>query len=87
MAAFDALTTMTRRRKSGPGAALLLVLLLVAGCGLQPYNVRNHREEGPEKGVFTGSEGEFVIFRYGDKPKSEEEPESGEAKTDTTNPE
>jgi len=87
MAAFDALTAMARRRKTGPGAALLLVLLMVAGCGMQPYDARNHREEGPEQGVFTGSEGEFVIFRYEDKPKSEEEPESEDAKTDTTKPE
>ena len=42
----------------------LLVALLVAGCaGIKPYEPRNHREEGPEKGLITGSGGEFVIFR------------------------
>jgi hypothetical protein len=45
----------------------LLVGLLVAGCAeIKPYEPRDHREEGPEKGLFTGSEGEFVIFRNAD---------------------
>lgn len=43
-------------------AAALLASMLVAGCsGVTPYQPRNHREEGPEKGIFSGSEGEFVI--------------------------
>ena len=42
----------------------LLVALLVAGCaGIKPYEPRDNREEGPEKGLFTGSAGEFVIYR------------------------
>jgi hypothetical protein len=60
----------TLRRKAlwiGP----LLVVLLVAGCaGIKPYEPRDHREEGPEKGLFTGSEGEFVIFRKADEPET-----------------
>jgi len=49
----------------------LLVALLVTGCaGIKPYEPRDHREEGPEKGLFTGSEGEFVIFRKADEPKT-----------------
>jgi hypothetical protein len=33
----------------------LLVVWLVAGCaGIKPYEPRDHREEGPEKGLFTG---------------------------------
>jgi len=60
----------TLRRKAlwiGP----LLVVLLVAGCaGIKPYEPRDHREEGPEKGLFTGSEGEFVIFRKADEPEA-----------------
>jgi hypothetical protein len=49
----------------------LLVALLVAGCaGITPYEPRDHREEGPEKGLFTGSEGEFVIFRKADEPEA-----------------
>jgi hypothetical protein len=49
----------------------LLVVGLVAGCaGIKPYEPRDHREEGPEKGLFTGSEGEFVIFRKADEPET-----------------
>ena len=49
----------------------MLVALLVAGCaGITPYEPRDHREEGPEKGLFTGSEGEFVIFRKADEPEA-----------------
>jgi hypothetical protein len=49
--------------------ALLVALLVVAGCGgIKPYEPRNNREEGPEKGLFTGSEGEFVILRKAEEP-------------------
>jgi hypothetical protein len=49
----------------------LLVALLVTGCGgIKPYEPRNHREEGSEKGLFTGSQGEFVILRKADEPKT-----------------
>ena len=49
----------------------LLVALLVTGCaGIKPYEPRDNREEGMEKGLFTGSEGEFVIFRKADEPKT-----------------
>ncbi len=51
--------------------ALLVASLVVFGCtGIEPYEPRNHREEGPEKGLFTGSEGEFVIFRKADQPET-----------------
>jgi hypothetical protein len=47
------------------------VALLVTGCaGIKPYEPRNYREEGPERGLFTGSEGEFVIFRKADEPET-----------------
>ncbi|MBI5577578.1 MAG: hypothetical protein HY895_00360 [Deltaproteobacteria bacterium] len=52
--------------------ALLLMWLFVTGCsGITPYQPRNNREEGPEKGVFTGSKGEFVIL-VPDEPAKEE---------------
>ena len=52
----------------------MLVVLLVAGCaGIKPYEPRDYREEGPEKGLFTGSEGEFIIFRKADEPKTDTE--------------
>jgi hypothetical protein len=60
----------THRRKVlwiGP----LLVALLVAGCaGIKPYEPRDNREEGIEKGLFTGSEGEFVIYRKVDESET-----------------
>ena len=49
----------------------LLVALMVAGCaGIKPYEPRDYREEGPERGLFTGSKGEFVIFRKADEPET-----------------
>ncbi len=51
--------------------ALLVALLVLAGCaGIKPYEPRNNREEGPEKGLFTGSEGEFVILRKAEEPQT-----------------
>jgi hypothetical protein len=44
--------------------AVLTISAILAGCtGMSPYEPRNNREEGPEKGLFSGSQGEFVIFR------------------------
>ncbi len=44
-------------------AVLLLIVVVLAGCaGIKPYEPANHREEGPEKGLFTGSQGEWVIL-------------------------
>jgi len=87
MLASDTLTAMTGRRKTGPGAALLLVLLAAAGCaGIEPYKPHNNREEGPTKGVFTGSDGEFVIFRLEDEPESGDGSESGNVESNPTNP-
>ena len=61
----------THRRKALWIGALLLALLVLAGCsGIKPYEPRNNREEGPESGLFTGSEGEFVIFRKADEPEA-----------------
>ena len=60
-------------RKIRRSAVLLLIVVVMAGCtGIEPYEPRNNREEGPEKGLFTGSQGEWVILG----PKAEEtEPE------------
>ena len=60
----------------------LLVALLVTGCaGIKPYEPRDYREEGPEKGLFTGSEGEFVIYRKADQPETGSE--AGERSDET----
>jgi len=55
-------------------AVLLLIAVVMAGCaGIEPFEPRNHREEGPEKGLFTGSEGEFVILRKAEEPEKDSE--------------
>ena len=46
----------------------LLALIVVSGCsGIEPLELTNTREEGPEKGLFSGSDGEFVILRRTDE--------------------
>jgi hypothetical protein len=63
----------TPRRKS-LWIGLLLVALLVTGCaGIEPYEPRDTREEGLEKGLFTGAEGEFVIYRKADESETNSE--------------
>ena len=53
---------------------LLLLALLVNGCaGIEPFEPRNNREEGPQKGLFTGSDGEFVIFQKADETGTDTE--------------
>ena len=75
--------SMTHKRKSIQIGALLAALLLIGGCaGIQPYSPPNHREEGPQKGLFSGSEGEFVIFRKADEPKNTDETKDKAAKDD-----
>jgi hypothetical protein len=63
--------SISARRKAAWILVLLAVLLVIAGCaGIQPYKPRNHREEGPERGLASGSEGEFVIYeRAGETEK------------------
>jgi hypothetical protein len=60
----------THRRKVLWIGVLLMASLLTGCAGIKPYEPRDHREEGPEKGLFTGSEGEFVIFRKADEPET-----------------
>ncbi len=50
----------------------LLFSILFAGCaGMKPYEPRNNREEGPEKGLFSGSQGEFVILNANEVEESD----------------
>ena len=60
----------------------LVVALLVTGCaGIEPYEPRDHREEGPEKGLFSGSEGEFVSLRKADEPERDDQAGKGSDET------
>ena len=59
---------------------IMLSSILLAGCAeMKPYEPRNNREEGPEKGLFSGSQGEFVILR---KAETDKKDHAGE-KTDS----
>ena len=69
------------RRKALWIGALLMVLLLTGCAGIEPYEPRNHREEGPQKGLFSGSDGEFVIFRKADDPEADGDNGKGSDKT------
>ena len=68
-----AIMSISRGKELGI-VALLVASLFIGGCGgIKPYEPRNNREEGPEKGLFTGSQGEFVIYRKAEEPKKESE--------------
>ena len=74
----------TPRRKVLWIVALLVASLVVAGCaGIKPYEPRNNREEGPQKGLFTGSEGEFIILRKAEEPKKESEDKKSLSEADS----
>ena len=63
----------------------LPALLVIAGCsGIEPLELTNTREEGPEKGLFSGPDGEFVIYRKADEgvAGNEGEPIPDEIKKD-----
>lgn len=61
---------------------LLLVTLLVIGCaGIEPYEARDHREEGPERGLLSGPDGEFIIYRKVDEPATGKKEKKGEIKS------
>jgi hypothetical protein len=65
-----------------PSAAVLLLSLFVASCSsITPYQPRNHREEGPERGVFSGSKGEFVIPMPNEPAKGDEKAKKSSEKT------
>jgi hypothetical protein len=71
------------RRKS-LWIGLLLVALLVSGCAdIKPYEPRDDREEGPEKGLFTGSQGEWVILGPKAPQKDKEEKNKGGQETES----
>jgi hypothetical protein len=62
----------------------LLLALLFAGCaGIKPYKPRDYREEGLERGLFTGSQGEWVILGPKIPQKERDEKNKGEQETES----
>ena len=69
---------LTRRR-----ILCLLLLLILSGCsGIEPYAPVNHREEGPERGLFSGPAGDFVIYQKGDEAATESKEKKKEKESD-----
>ena len=72
------------RRKVWWAVVLLFIVAVMAGCaGIQPYDPPNHREEGPEKGLFTGSQGEWVILGPKAPETAAEEKKNGAPESET----
>lgn len=42
---------------------VLVALFAAAGCGMQPYDPPNNREYPSGPGLFSGKDGDFVIYR------------------------
>jgi hypothetical protein len=63
-----------------PLLVIVLFSFLVAGCaGMKPYEPRNDREEGPQKGLFSGEQGEFVILRKAETDKQDQAGENNDS--------
>lgn len=62
-----------QRRNTCWIAAIIALLLVIASCGIKPYEPRNNREEGPQQGLFTGPQGEWVIYQRVEEPESDGE--------------
>ena len=57
----------------------LLALLIFSGCsGIEPLELTNTREEGPESGLFSGPQGEFVILRKAEPDKKDQSEEKAD---------
>lgn len=59
------------------GAVLMVLMVNVCCSELKPYEPYDHRKEGPQTGLFTGPEGEVIIFRKTGEPQK-----AGEEKKD-----
>ena len=66
----------------------LLLLLVISSCsGMEPYAPVNHREEGPESGLFSGSKGDFVIYQKNEEKSVDNDSESDSDKVKKETPE
>jgi len=57
---------------------IAVTIVMTACTGMKPFEPRNNREEGPEKGLFSGSQGEFVIFRKGSSAEVDRQDEDND---------
>ena len=67
------------------GAVLVVLLVNVCCSEIKPYEPYDHRKEGPQTGLYSGPEGEFIIFRKtGEPQKPGEEKKDPDALDSTT---
>ncbi len=72
-----------RHKRNALWIGSLLMALLVNSCaGIEPYAPRDHREEGLKRGLFSGADGEFVIYGNLDENESVNEARKGRKTTE-----
>ena len=72
------MTKYSRRRGKTLLIGLLLVVLLAVGCaGMEPYKPHDYREDGLKRGLFSGSKGEFIIYKKVVEPETGSETDKG----------
>jgi hypothetical protein len=64
---------------------VVTAILTVAGCsGMKPYDPPDNRDNPPGRGVLSGKDGDFVIYRKRrESPPPESEAEESEAEEPT----
>jgi hypothetical protein len=76
--------SIRHRQKAWWIGTLLAALLVIVRCAeIKPYNPPNHREEGSEKGLFTGSQGKWVIVGPKASETATEEKKNGAPESET----
>ncbi len=79
--------SVMRRQKGWWVVLFLTVLFVMTGCAdVKPYQPRNHREEGPQGGLFTGPQGEWVIYRSDEPATGAEKKKKAETAADAGQP-
>lgn len=61
----------------------ILLAFILTGCsGVKPYNPPDYRNEGTGKGLFSGEDGEFVIYQTGEVPEKRDDAREQDKKPD-----
>lgn len=58
---------------------ILIVWLLLSGCGGEPYTYESDRELKPGPGLFSGKDGEFTIIGASEKKREEQEEQNAKS--------